>query len=98
MKHVSSFVLLFFLLAIPAAHADQAKAGRCAATLPPDALLVFNAVQSTPATRRPLRNVLEARVRELVFMDHVSVHAARPAAEAASECLRIARNCTGETC
>jgi hypothetical protein len=98
MRHVSPFVLLLFLLALPAAHADQAKAGKCAASLQPDALLVFNAVRSTPPPQKPLRNVLEARVRELVFMDHLSVHAARPAAEAASECLRIARNCTGETC
>jgi hypothetical protein len=89
--------LLFFLI-VPAALADQAKANKCAASLQPEARLVFNAVQSTPASRRPLRNVLEARVRELVFMDHLSMHAARPAAEAASECLRIARNCTGDAC
>ena len=98
MSHVNLFVPLLLLLALPAAHADQAKAGKCAATLQPEALLVFNAVRSTPPPQRPLKSVLEARVRELVFMDHLSIHAARPAAEAASECLRIARNCTGEPC
>jgi hypothetical protein len=42
--------------------------------------------------------VLEARVRELVFTDRLMVGNARPAAEAASECLRISRNCTGDRC
>jgi hypothetical protein len=97
-KHISAFVVLLFLLALPAAHADQAKAGKCAATLPPEALLVFNAVRATPQPQMPLRSVLASRVRELVFMDHLSAHAARPAAEAASECLRIARGCTGDIC
>jgi len=97
-KHLSPFCLLFFLLLLSPTHADQVKAGKCAATLQPEALLVFNAVRATPQPQKPLRTLLATRVRELVFMDHLSMHAARPAAEAASECLRIYRNCSGEIC
>ena|ERR1700733_9934889 len=89
---------ILLLLAIPSSRADQARATLCAASLQPDALLVFKAVSASPQPGLPLRRVLEARVRELVFMDHLSMNAARPAAEAASDCLRIARNCTGNTC
>jgi len=98
MRQLITRAALLFLLFVPDALADQTKAVKCAAGLQPEALLVFNAVRSTPPPQKPLRSVLEARVRELVFMDHLSAHAARPAAEAASECLRIARNCTGEAC
>ena len=98
MRRLLIGVALIFLLVVTGAHADQAKVGHCVASLPPEARLVFNAVNATPPPQKPLRRVLEARVRELVFMDRLTVHAARPAAEAASECLRMARNCTGETC
>jgi len=98
MRQLIPGVALLLLIIAPAALADQVKAVKCAAGLQPDAQLIFNAVRSTPPPQKPLRSVLEARVRELVFMDHLSAHAARPAAEAASECLRIARNCTGDAC
>jgi hypothetical protein len=90
--------MLLCLLSVPAAHANKAAADICAASLQPPARLVFNAVSNTPQPKDPLRKVLEARVRELVFMDRLTVSGARPAAEAASQCLRIIRNCTGETC
>jgi hypothetical protein len=98
MRSAGPFLVLVFLLAPATARADQAMAGKCAASLPPDALLVFNAVQSVREPQRPLKAVLEARVRELVFTDRLPMRSARPAAEAASECLRIARNCTGNVC
>jgi hypothetical protein len=98
MRHAAPVLALIFLAALPPAHADQARAGKCAASLQPEALLVFNAVQSAPQPQRALKSVLEARVRELVFMDRLPMRSARPAAEAASECLRIARNCTGNVC
>ena len=98
MRRLLTGAALIFLLIVPDAHADQAKAGNCIASPSPESRLVFDAVNATPPPQKPIRRVLEARVRELVFMDRLSVHAARPAAEAASECLRMARNCTGEIC
>jgi hypothetical protein len=97
MKQAISGALLCCVLTVSAAHANRA-ADICAASLQPPARLVFNAVSNTPQSQDTLRKVLEARVRELVFMDRLTVSGARPAAEAASQCLRIVRNCTGETC
>jgi hypothetical protein len=98
MKHIIAGIALACLLAAHGAHADNGAATLCAESLQPHARLVFDAVNASPQPGLTLRALLEARVRELVFMDRLMVSAARPAAEAASQCLRIARNCTGDTC
>jgi len=86
------------LLATQGAYADQVAASICAQRLAPPARLVFDAVSAHPQPDFTLRAVLESRVRELVFFDRLMRSAARPAAEGASECLRIARNCTADVC
>jgi hypothetical protein len=86
------------LVAAQGANADDGAANKCAATLQPPARMVFDAVAVRPERDFTLRAVLEARVRELVFTDRLTRNAARPAAEAASECLRIQRDCTAEKC
>jgi hypothetical protein len=98
MKPTIPLTVLFFLFAAQGAHADKLAANVCAASLQPHARLVFDAVIATPQAGSPLRSLIEARVRELVFMDRLMVSAARPAAEAASQCLRISRNCTADNC
>ena len=98
MKPTIALIVLLYMLAAQGAHADKAAANLCAATLQPHARLVFDAVIAQPQPELALRSVLEARVRELVFRDRLMVSAARPAAEAASHCLRISRNCTGDNC
>ena len=98
MKLTIPTIALLCVFSPQAVHADDAGASRCAGSLPPNARVVFDAVSARPQPEFTLRAVLEARVRELVFMDRLMRSAARPAAEAASECLRIARNCTGENC
>jgi hypothetical protein len=92
------WIPLLWFAATPAAYADKTEATACAASLQPHARLVFDAVSAKPQPELTLRAVLEKRVRELVFMDRLMVNAARPAAEAASTCLRIARNCIGDIC
>jgi hypothetical protein len=98
MKSTVTLMVLLYLFAAQCAHADKTAANLCAATLQPRARLVFDAVIAQPQPELALRSVLEARVRELVFKDRLMVSAARPAAEAASQCLRISRNCTGDNC
>ena len=98
MKTTLPISMLLCPVMVASAHANQVAANRCAASLQPEARLVFNAVNQTPQQRDWLRTVIEARVRELIFMDRLTIGAARPAAEAASECLRIERNCYGDTC
>ena len=98
MNNSIAWLVMLSLFAAQEAHADLAAANVCAQSLQPHARLVFDAVTSHPQPEFTLRAVLEARVRELVFMDRLMRSAARPAAEGASECLRIARNCTAENC
>jgi hypothetical protein len=98
MKKTIVGIGLLSLFLTHGASADKAAADVCAALLQPHARLVFDAVTAGPEEGLSLRAALEAKVRELVFMDRLMRNAARPAAEAASECLRIARNCTGESC
>ena len=97
MKHMMLAIPLLFMTA-QGASADDKAANKCAETLLPPARMVFDAVAVRPERDLTMRAVLEARVRELVFMDRLTRNAARPAAEAASECLRIQRDCTAEKC
>jgi hypothetical protein len=98
MKSTIAGMAFVWLFAAHGAHADNGALTLCAESLQPHARLVFDAVNASPQPELSLRALLEKRVRELVFMDRLMVSAARPAAEAASQCLRIARNCTGEHC
>jgi hypothetical protein len=98
MKKSIPWLALLLLLSAPDANADKVAANVCAASLQPYARLVFDAVIAKPQPELMLRTVIEARTRELVFTDRLMMSAARPAAEAASLCLRISRDCTGEHC
>jgi hypothetical protein len=98
MKQTIAWTALLTLFAAQGAHADWVAANNCASSLQPRARIVFDAVVANPQPDRALRSVLEARVRELVFTDRLMIGSARPAAEAASECLRISRNCTADQC
>jgi hypothetical protein len=98
MKRTIAAITLLCLVSSQVAQADERRAVICAATLLPPARLVFDAVNARPQPAVLLRTLLEARVRELVFMDRLTISAARPAAEAASTCLRISRNCTAGNC
>ena len=98
MKSWLPLLALLSLISAQLAHADQGGAAKCASALPPSARLVFNAVRADPELQTPLRTVLAARVRKLVFTDRLTMKDAHPAAEAASECLRILRNCNREVC
>jgi hypothetical protein len=98
MKQGLRWITLFGSFAAQCAHADTVAANRCAATLQPHARLVFDAVAARPHPEVSLRSLIEARVRELIFSDRLMMNAARPAAEEASQCLRISRNCNADNC
>ena len=101
MKQGIRWIVLFSCIAAESAHADNVAnvaANKCAATLQPHARLVFDAVAAIPRPELSLRSLIEARVRELIFSDRLMMTAARPAAEEASQCLRISRNCTADNC
>lgn len=92
------WITLFSCIAAQGAHADNVAAKKCAATLQPHARLVFDAVAAMPHPELSLLSLIEARVRELIFSDRLMMNAARPAAEEASLCLRISRNCSADNC
>lgn len=79
-----------------AADANEAEAMACAETPHPQGRLLFDSVTETPGAADHFRTVTSAR--ELVFTDLLTGGAARAAAEAASECWGIARNCIGGIC
>ena len=81
-----------------AAHADTAAANACAASLKPQARMVFDAAMADPNLAVPLRRVLAKTLADLVYGGRLPLGEARGAAEGASECLRIARDCTAEIC
>ena len=95
---IPAIAMICLLIAAQGARADESAGKLCAASLQPRARLVYDAVIATPPPKTTIRAALEARVRELVFSDRLTISAARPAAEAADECLKIARNCIGDNC
>lgn len=98
MKQAIPWITLFCCMTGEGAQADNVAANRCAATLQPHARLVFDAVAASAHPELSLRSLIEARVRELIFSDRLMMNAARPAAEEASLCLRISRNCIADNC
>ncbi len=98
MKPTLPWLAALCLFASQSVRAEWVTVDTCTASLQPHARLVFDAVAAKPQPELALRKVLEARVRELVFMDRLMARDARPAAEAASTCLRLVRNCTGDNC
>jgi hypothetical protein len=81
-----------------AAEANEAEAMACAESPHPEAGLVFDKVTERPWEAAPRKTTMATRGREFVLTDRLTREAARAAAEAASECWGIARNCTGEIC
>jgi hypothetical protein len=98
MKIIMTGTALLCLCTTHGAYADRVAANVCAASLEPHARLVFDAVSARPQPELNLKSVLTARVRELIFTDKLMMNAARPAAEEASACLRIARGCSEGNC
>jgi hypothetical protein len=85
----TAFLLLGSLALTGGARADQAAASACAARLSPEARTIYARVAPgvTPAT--DLREAVTSATRGLVMSGTMSRDAARPAAEAAGECLRL---------
>lgn len=80
------------LLALSAAPAlaGQAEAQSCAAGLDPNATLIFNAALPQVAPGADLKGVVTDATKSLVKAGQVSRGNARPAAEAAGACLKLA--------
>ncbi len=78
------------LLVIPAVvRADQASALACSASLSSDAKLVYDKTAPTVKPDTIIKDALSAVVRPMVMNGSMAQAVARPAAEAAGECLKL---------
>jgi hypothetical protein len=78
------------LVVLPvAAHADQAAANACAANLSPNGQMLYNKTAPTMKPTSDIKDALTAQARPLVMNGTLSRDAARAAAEAAGECLKL---------
>jgi hypothetical protein len=86
------FTIALSLLALSAAPAlaGQAEAQSCAAGLDANAKLIFNAALPQVAPGADLRGVVTDTTKSLVKAGQVPRGEARPAAEAAGQCLKLA--------
>ena len=74
------------------AEADVAEANACAASLPKDAKMIFDATLPQMTPDADLRELLTASTRKLAFAGDISLANARESATAASKCLQAARD------
>lgn len=78
------------LVVLPvAAHADQAAGSACAANLSPTGQMLYNKTAPTITPKSDIKDALTAQARPLVMNGTLSRDAARTAAEAAGECLKL---------
>jgi hypothetical protein len=81
---------LLALLPLPAAAADVAVPA-CVTSLTPAARLIYDATAASRPPESALRDVVAAQTRKLVMAGRIERAAARPAAEAAGNCLKTAQ-------
>jgi hypothetical protein len=82
--------LTIFMVSMPMfAHADQAAATACSASLSPDGKLVYEKVAPSVTPKTDLKEAVTSAVRPLVLNGSMKREQARTAAEEAGECLRL---------
>ena len=83
-------IVLALLFALPAAaQADQAAATACASPLTSDGRMIYNKTAPTVTAKTDIKNAVTGTTRPLVMTGTMSRDVARPAAEAARECLKL---------
>lgn len=80
------------LAATGAAFADKAGASACAAKLPKNAKLIYDATAAQAAGGGDLKDLVTTQTRGLVMSGQIDRGGAREAAEAAGQCLVMLRS------
>ncbi len=92
MRHAIFFSIAAILsLSVVPSYADKASANACAGKLPPEAKQIYAATIGDVAPGVDLKEAVRGRTKGLVMGGKLSRDQARPAAEAAGECLKLAR-------
>jgi hypothetical protein len=90
--HHNIIRLAAILAVLPlSAVAEDATAQACANALSPAARLIYDATATSLPPNSALRDVIAAQTRKLVMAGRIERAAARPAAEAAGNCLKLAQ-------
>ncbi len=83
------FLIAAAICALPmTASANRAAADACAASLAPEARLIFDATAPSITPTAEIRAALEEKTRDLVMNGRVSRSSARGSATAAGNCLK----------
>lgn len=86
------FIIAAVICGLPmTASANRAAADACAASLAPEARLIFDATAPSITPTTEIRPVLEEKTRALVSSGRVSRSSARGSATAAGNCLQQIR-------
>ncbi len=85
-----TIALSLLLLALPvAAQADQAAASACAGQLSKDGRVIYDKAAPTVTAKTNIKDAVTGVTRPLVMNGTMTRDAARPAAEAAGQCLQL---------
>ncbi len=84
---VACLTLASVVAAAPAL-ADQASGEACSKTLPPPALMIYRAASPDMRPDTDMASLLRRKTMPLVISGDMNIRTARPAATAASACLR----------
>ena len=85
-----TIALSLLLLALPVAvQADQATASACANQLSKDGRTIYDKTAPTVTAKTDIKDAVTSTTRPLVMNGTMSRDTARPAAEAAGECLKL---------
>jgi len=85
-----TIALSLLVLALPfAVQADQAAASACANQLSKDGRTIYDRTAPTVTAKTDIKDAVTSTTRPLVMNGTMSRDAARPAAEAAGECLKL---------
>lgn len=79
------------ILPVAPSFAGRPEADACAAKLPADAKIIYAETIGSVATASNMQDVVRSKTRSLVMSGKLSRGQARPAAEAAGACLKLAK-------
>jgi hypothetical protein len=89
MSRCATIVALLLLSGGPALAADAAAAGACAAKLPPNGRLIYDAVAPSVKPDSDLKSLVPEKVRPIVMSGKLDRATAQAIAPAAGECLLL---------
>jgi hypothetical protein len=84
--------VLFGLMSLSAASADQKKAQSCAQSLQGEPKVIYEASAAAVAAGGDVKDTLESKTRSLVMDGKVARSSARASAEAAGSCLKLMKS------